>query len=119
MNNETSGFQLKAATYDKMKWFVTIVMPALTTLYLALDALWNFQYSHQTAGTMTAVTAFLGVVLGISSRNFKNDDSRFDGNIVVSRNDEGGVVYSLELNRDAGEIKDDNSILFKVINEAA
>lgn len=118
MNNDP-GFQLSGATYNKLKWFVTIVMPALTTLYLALDSLWNFEYTHQTAGTMTAVTAFLGVILGISTKNYNNDDSRYFGEIHVAGTDEGAQISHQVFNEDpTGQtIADKKEVTFKVVHE--
>lgn len=53
--------------YDILKFIAQIVLPALGTLYFALAAIWGFPYGEQVVGTITAVDAFLGAVLGIST----------------------------------------------------
>lgn len=53
--------------YDVLKFIAQIVLPALGTLYFALAAIWGFPYGEQVVGTITAVDAFLGAVLGIST----------------------------------------------------
>ncbi len=53
--------------YDTLKWVVMILLPALATLYAALGAIWGFPYVQEITTTITAVTAFLGALLGISS----------------------------------------------------
>lgn len=62
--------QLKNKTYDILKWIAQIVLPAIGTLYFALAAIWGFPYGEQIIGTITAVDAFLGALLGISSHNY-------------------------------------------------
>lgn len=57
-------------TYDILKWIAQIVLPAIGTLYFALAAIWGFPYGEQIIGTITAVDAFLGALLGISTHNY-------------------------------------------------
>jgi len=61
--------------YDILKWIAQILLPALGTLYFALAKVWNLPYSEQVVGTITAIDTFLGVLLGISSKNY-NDDTK-------------------------------------------
>lgn len=56
--------------YDVLKFIAQIVLPALGTLYFALAGLWNWPYAEQIVGTITAVDAFLGAVLKISSDKY-------------------------------------------------
>ncbi|MED9969063.1 MAG: phage holin [Ruminococcus sp.] len=59
--------------YDILKYVAQIVLPALGTLYFALAAIWGFPYGEQVVGTITAVDAFLGAVLGIASYNYNKE----------------------------------------------
>ena len=52
--------------YDILKWIAQMILPALGTLYFALSQIWGFPFGEQIVGTITAVDAFLGAVLGIS-----------------------------------------------------
>lgn len=61
---------LSNKTYDVLKWVAQIVLPALGTLYFALASIWGFPYGEQVVGTITAVDAFLGAVLGLSNSNY-------------------------------------------------
>ena len=58
-------------TYDVLKWIAMVVLPAVATLYFALAGIWGFPYGEEIVGTITAVDAFLGAVLGISSVQYK------------------------------------------------
>lgn len=54
-------------TYDVLKWIAQYALPAVGTLYFALAGIWGFPYGEEVVGTITAVDAFLGVLLGIST----------------------------------------------------
>ena len=62
--------------YDTLKWIQRLLLPALATFYLALGSIWtgiiNLPYPEQVAATITAVDAFLGVLLGVSQHNYNN-----------------------------------------------
>lgn len=65
--------KLSNKTYDILKWVAQYVLPALGTLYFALANIWRLPYGEQIVGTVTAVDAFLGVLLGISNAQYKAD----------------------------------------------
>lgn len=57
-------------TYDVLKYIAQIVLPALGTLYFALSQIWGLPYGEEIVGTITAIDAFMGALLGISSANY-------------------------------------------------
>lgn len=57
--------------YDVLKWIAMIFLPAIGTLYFALAGIWGLPYGEQIVGTITAVDTFIGIILGISSANYK------------------------------------------------
>lgn len=59
--------------YDVLKWIAMYLLPALGTLYFALAGIWGFPYGEEIVGTITAVDTFLGVLLGISTYNYRKD----------------------------------------------
>lgn len=69
-------------TYDILKWVAQIVLPALGTLYFALSAIWKLPYGEEIVGTITAIDAFLGALLGISTAQYKKqlEDSKNERN---------------------------------------
>ena len=56
--------------YDVLKFLAQIVFPALGTLYFALAGIWGFPYGEEIVGTITAIDAFLGAILQISSASY-------------------------------------------------
>jgi hypothetical protein len=57
--------------YDILKWIAMVVIPAVGTLYFALAGIWGWPYGEQIVGTLTAIDTFMGIVLGISSAQYK------------------------------------------------
>lgn len=57
--------------YDLLKEIALIVLPAFATLYLTLAGIWNLPYPQQVSGTLIAVDTFLGAILHISSKQYK------------------------------------------------
>ena len=59
--------------YDILKFVAQILLPAIGTLYFALARIWNFPFAEEIVGTITAVDAFLGAILGISTAQYKKE----------------------------------------------
>lgn len=109
-----SGFVMSPGLYNKVKFFVLTVLPASSTLYFTLGAVWGLPAVEQVVGTLAAVATFLGVLVGIASNTFKKSDARFDGVVNIEKTTEGGLVYSLELHSDPAELGSKNAVTFKV-----
>lgn len=57
--------------YDCLKWIAQILLPAVATLYFAIAQIWGLPYAEQIVGTITAIDAFLGALLGVSTIQYK------------------------------------------------
>ena len=64
------SMKISNKTYDVLKWIALYLLPSLGTLYFVLSGIWNLPYSEEVVGTITAVDAFLGVLLGISTAQY-------------------------------------------------
>ncbi len=60
-------------TYDILKWVAQILLPAVATLYFAIAQIWGLPYGEEIVGTITAIDAFLGALLGISTYQYNRD----------------------------------------------
>lgn len=60
--------------YDVLKWIVMIVIPALTTAYVGLAAIWGFPYAEEVAKTSAVVCTLLGTLLGISNAQYNKNN---------------------------------------------
>lgn len=54
-------------TYDILKKIAQVWLPAIGTLYFALARIWNLPFAEEIVGSLTAIDAFLGALLGIST----------------------------------------------------
>lgn len=118
-NDDISGLKLSDNTYNNMKFFVQIVLPALVVLYTTLSGIWHFPYVEQVAGTIGAIAVFLGVILRISSSNYsavvKKDSGRTpDGSFVVTQDIEGKYKVTLEFEKNPDDLLDNENLIFQV-----
>lgn len=66
----SNKLKLSNKLYDILKFIAQIVLPAIGTLYFTLAPLWNLPYPEVIVKTITAVDAFLGTLLGISTYTY-------------------------------------------------
>ena len=59
--------------YTILKWVCLICIPALTTCYCALSAVWGWPYADEIAKTSAAVCALIGALIGISTAEYNKD----------------------------------------------
>lgn len=64
------NIKMENKTYDLLKWIAQVLLPAAGTLYFALAGIWGFPFGEEVVGTITAVDAFLGAVLMISTSQY-------------------------------------------------
>lgn len=64
---------MKNKTYDIIKWGVLIFLPALTTLVGVLGQTLGWTNTDTIITVMTAVTAFLGTITGVSNIKYNQD----------------------------------------------
>ena len=65
-------FELDDRTYDRLKYIVLIVMPALATFTGVLGLSFGWPATDLIITIMPAVITLLGTVLGISSYNYES-----------------------------------------------
>src|ERR1044072_842686 len=76
--------------YDLLRTAALVVLPALGTLYFSVAQITGLPYGEQVVGIIVAVDTFLGVVLGISRKQYNNSEGAFDGHILVAPDEEEG-----------------------------
>jgi hypothetical protein len=98
---------LSNKVYDTLKWITLHLLPALGTLYFALSSIWGFNYGEQVIGTITAITTFLGVILGISSANYDGD-----GTFFINGTNEDGMP--IQLNEEVDDLHGQKFMTLKI-----
>lgn len=105
--------------YDVLKAVVTVVLPALATLYVALSAVWDLPEPEAVVATLAAVATFLGVLLGISTKSWNNSEAKYDGELVTSGNDPdtGNPDLQLVIKRDPSELAEKRTVRLKSVDK--
>ena len=70
---------LNDKAYNYLKWIVVVMLPALCTLVGTVGTAFNWEYTQITLVIITAVTTFLGALIGVSTvtYNASTDKSRY------------------------------------------
>lgn len=63
--------KISNTTYDTLKYIAQYFLPALGTLIFAICSIWGLPYGEQIVGTITAIDAFIGALLGLSTYQYK------------------------------------------------
>lgn len=61
--------------YNILKWCTMVLIPALTTAYVGLSAIWGWAYATEIAKTSAVICTLLGALLGISTAEYHRDIS--------------------------------------------
>lgn len=68
-------FGLSVFSYNTLKWATLAFLPASGALYFTLSVLWGFPYGEQILATIAALTAFMGLLLGVSKSRFDKEQA--------------------------------------------
>ena len=60
--------KIPPAVLQALQWTALVLLPALTTLWLALGPIWGLPRVQEVGATLTAIDAFLGTILGVSAQ---------------------------------------------------
>lgn len=105
---------LSNRVYNVIKFAVTIVMPALGTLYFSLATVWNLPYPEQVVGSLAAICTFFGVVMGYSTHQYNKSDARYDGVINVDTTNPDKDVFQLDLGMDPLDIPSKKEVTLRI-----
>ena len=105
---------LSNKAYDNLNWVVRFGLPGLGALYFSLAQIWGLPAGEQVLGTVTSLALFLGILLGISSRQYQASDERTDGSLIVDTSNPEKDVYRLDLTTQLDDLPGKNEIVLKV-----
>lgn len=74
---------LNDKVYDILKWMAQLVLPAAATLYTAVAMIWVLPGIEPVVGTLMALSAFIGAILGVSNMQY-NLAKTTSGDVVLS-----------------------------------
>lgn len=73
-------YWLPDKAYDAIKFIVTVILPAVSVLYVGLAGIWGWPYADEVSRTIAVVYTFLCAIMGLSSYTAKDlgETSEFD-----------------------------------------
>lgn len=63
-------------TYDILKWIALVALPAFCAFYTTIGDIWGFPKVVEVVGTITAFNTFLGILLGVTSTQYKKNNDK-------------------------------------------
>lgn len=108
-------------TYNVLKQVVTIVLPAIATLYYTLAQIWGLPNPEEVVATIAALTTFLGVFLQIASSSWNNSEAKYDGDLVVTGEspDTGIPNLQMTVKKDPNELAAKRTVRLKMSDQRA
>lgn len=64
---------LPGKVYDWLKWTALVFIPAVTTLYVTLDAIFGWGYADTVAKISAALCTCIGGIIGISTAQYNKE----------------------------------------------
>ena len=95
---------LSNKVYDTLKWIAQILLPGLGTLYFAISGIWGLPYCEQVVGTLSAITVFIGMLLGLSAAKYPGD-----GTIKMQ-----DATYKTKLSIPVDKLTEKKNVILKV-----
>lgn len=86
--------KLPPAVLQALQWTALVLLPATTTLWLALGPIWGLPRVQEIGATLTAVDAFLGTILGVSAQALAREQA------AVAASHSEGLAAELEALRE-------------------
>lgn len=102
---------LTEKAYDRIKKLVQVVLPAFATLCFTIGSILDIAATGEVVGIVAAITTFLGVCLGISSRNYESTDAAYQGDISLKETEIGTDV---KLSLDPEDLVGKSAVRLKV-----
>lgn len=117
---------LGTGSYAFGKRLVQVIIPALSTFYFTLGAIWGLPGVEKVVGTLACLATFGGVCLGLSSKRYDSsgaalkeleDATTHDGDLVIEQKEDGRKLMTLDLENAPEGFEKKGSISFKVVHK--
>lgn len=112
-------FILSDKLYNGAKKLVQVILPAVGALYFSLSDIWDLPRALEVVGTISCITTFLGVCLGISNKTYQALGGGDVGTLLIEEDEDGKKTYSLDLSTVPEFIDTKTEVVFKVDNRTS
>jgi len=112
-----TGFTIPPKLYDFLKWIALAVLPAAAALVITVGSLLHWSDATVTAGVITAADTFLGLLLGKSASNFKQNDPQPVGDLVFGQGEDGAYMKTVRINKVNPVFNEGSKLYLNVVRE--
>jgi len=109
--------RLSNKAYDVIKWLITIGLPAVGAVYWAMVEVWDFPRVTGVNGTINSIIVTLGMLIGYSTRKYKQREESPDGDLIVT-DDEGEKYLSLAVNQSIDALTSKDAVRLIVVDKS-
>lgn len=67
--------KLSNKAYDALKWVALVALDAVGLFYKTISAIWGLPFGDKILATCTAVSLFVGALIGVSSVQYNKNTS--------------------------------------------
>lgn len=106
-----------SATYEWLRALVEVLLPGAGTFYLALATIWDLPGGEKVSATLGAAAVALGLLVRLARRSYNKSEVKYDGQMNLQDNEDGGQTMDLELNAHPATLVDKKEITFRVVNK--
>jgi putative holin Dp-1 len=110
--------QLSNAWYNRIKWIITIGLPAVGAFYFGLAQLWDFPRISGVNGTINLIITFLGLLIGYSTKQYNKTENQPDGDLIVVESD-GEKHLGLAVNTSVEAMQAKDTVTLTVVNKTS
>lgn len=108
-------YLLSPKLYDVLKLIALVLLPAAGAFYSALALIWGLPSADKVLLTITAVNAFLGVLIKIGDASYNASESKFDGRFQVQPNPDGrGAVVTPQFTQQLPQLLKQGEVKLKI-----
>lgn len=115
MASEENPLNLSDSVYDKLKGLAMYVMPGVITLWLAIGTIWGIPYTTEVGLTLSAVTVFAGVLVGVNKAIYNKIPTPIDGDLLLDIREDGAQALTVALEKPPEEFRDQELVTFRVV----
>lgn len=69
---------LSNRTYDLLKWFALVCLPAFGVFYATIGVVWGLPYIEEVKTTCLALGTLIGALIGVSTHNYYQKEDEHD-----------------------------------------
>ena len=111
MEGEETPRAIRVKTTKSLRKFAEFVSPTAATIIFVLSTFFTFYNALLLIGILASISAVIGWFLRIQDKKHHDE---YDGSIVITENENGGKMFSIEVNGEPLDMEFKDEVLFKI-----